>query len=91
MSSKIYVLVQKSTYRIPPNYSTYHYKRTVKQFRSLQITASVLFIHLFIKAFFVGTHLNCIDNSINSNEYPNISFYKETQKKKPTKTSHKHH
>ena len=27
-------------YRIPPNYHTYPYKRTVKQFHSLQITAS---------------------------------------------------
>ena len=33
----------------------------VKQFRSLQITASVLFVYFFIKAYVVGTHLNFID------------------------------
>ena len=33
----------KHDYRIRPNYRTYPYKRTVKKFRSLQITASVLF------------------------------------------------
>ena len=37
------------------------YKRTVKQFRTLRITASVLFGYFFIKAYAVGTHLNCID------------------------------
>ena len=30
-------------YRIRSNYRTYPYKRTVKKFRSLQITVSVLF------------------------------------------------
>ena len=49
------------TYRIRPNYRTYSYKRTVKQFHSLQIIASVLFVYFFIKAYVVGTHLNCID------------------------------
>ena len=29
-------------YRVQPNYRTYTYKRTVKQFCSLQVTASVL-------------------------------------------------
>ena len=37
-------------YCIRPNYCTYSYKRTVRQFRSLRITASVLFVHFFIKA-----------------------------------------
>ena len=40
---------------------TYSYKHTVKPFRSNQITASVLFVYFFIKAYLVGTHLNCID------------------------------
>ena len=30
----------------------------------MQITASVLFVYFFIKAYVVGTHLNCIDLSI---------------------------
>ena len=50
-------------YRIRPNCCTYPYKRTVKQFRSLQITASVIFVY-FIKAYAVGTNLNCIDLSM---------------------------
>ena len=48
-------------YHIQSNYRTYPYKRTVKQFRTLWITASVLFGCFFIKAYAVGTHLNCID------------------------------
>ena len=36
----------------------------VEKFRSLQITASVLFLYFFIKAYVVGTHLNCIDLSM---------------------------
>ena len=52
------------SYRILPNYRTYSYdKRSVKQFRSLQITASVVFVYFFIKAYVVDTHLNCIDVS----------------------------
>ena len=51
-------------YRIWPNYRTYPYKGTLKYFRSLQITASVLFVHFFIKADVVGTHLNCINLSM---------------------------
>ena len=54
----------KHIYRIWPNYCTYPYKRTVKQFHSLQIIASVLFVCFFIKAYFVDTHLNCIDKSM---------------------------
>ena len=53
-------IVKKSTYRIQPNYRKYPYKCTVKQFLSLQITASVLFV-FFIKAYVLGTHLNCIN------------------------------
>ena len=52
---------KEQKYRIQPNYRTYPYKRTVKQFRSLQITARVLFVYFFVKAYVVGTHLNCID------------------------------
>ena len=48
-------------YHIWPNYCTYPYKHTVKQFCSLQITASVLFVYLVIKAYVVGTHLGCTD------------------------------
>ena len=51
-------------YHIRPNYHTYSYKRSVKQFHSLQITASVLYVYFFIKAYVVGTHLNCIDKSM---------------------------
>ena len=52
------------TYCIRSNYRTYPYKRTVEKFRSLQITASVLFLYFFIKAYVVGNHLNCIDLSM---------------------------
>ena len=59
---KTYVLVEKEQkYRIRSNYRTYPYKRTIKKFRSLQITASVIFLYFFLKAYVVGTHLNCID------------------------------
>ena len=51
-------------YRIRPNYRTYPYKRTVKRFRSLQIIISVRFVYFFINAYVVGTHLNCIDLSM---------------------------
>ena len=47
-------------YRIRSNYCTYPYKRTVKKFHSLQITASVIFLYFLLKAYVVGTHLNCI-------------------------------
>ena len=51
-------------YRMRPNYRTYPYKRTVKQFRSLQITASALFVYFFLKTYVMGAHLNCIDLSM---------------------------
>ena len=56
----IYLYVS-CVYRIQSNYRIYPYKRTVKQFCSLQITASVLFIYFFIQAYVMGTHLNCIN------------------------------
>ena len=37
-----------SKYRIRPNYRTYPYKRTVNQFRSRQISASVVFVYFFM-------------------------------------------
>ena len=51
-------------YRIRSNYRTYPYKRTVKKFRSLQMAVSTSFVYFFIKAYIVGTHLNCIDLSM---------------------------
>ena len=85
----------KQTHRIWSNYSTYPYKRTVKKFHTLQITASILFLYFFIKAYVVGTHLNCIDLSMQFKwvhttyafmSTHNICLYKENQKK-----SHYHH
>ena len=54
-------IIEIVEYLIRSNYRTYPYKCTVKKFCSLQITASVLFLYFFIKAYVVGTHLNCID------------------------------
>ena len=62
-------------YRIQSYYRTYPYKRTVKQFRSLQITASVLFVYFFIKAYVVGTYLNCIDLSMQFKWVPTTNAY----------------
>ena len=56
------IMVNK--YRIRSNYRAYPYKRTVKKFLSLQITASVIFLYFFLKAYVVGTHLNCVDLSM---------------------------
>ena len=52
---------QTNNYRIQTNYNTYPYKHTVKQFHSLQITASILFVYFLIKVYVVSIHLNCID------------------------------
>ena len=51
-------------YSIQSNYCTYPYKRIVKKFRSLQMAVSIPFVYFFIKAYVVGTHLNCIDLSM---------------------------
>ena len=68
-------------YRIQPDYCTYPYKLTVKQFRSLQITSSVLFVYFFIKAYIVGTHLNCIDLSMQFKWVPTVyAFMKKIRK-----------
>ena len=77
------------TYRIQPNYRTYSYKRRVKQFRSLQITASLLFVYFFIKAYVMGTHLNCIDLSMQFKWAP--TTYAFTKKKKSEEKLHYHH
>ena len=76
-------------YRIRPNYHTYPYKRTVKhkrtvkQFHSLQITASVIFVYFFTKAYVVGTHLNCIDLSMQFKWVPiTHAFIKKIRKRK---------
>ena len=70
------------SYRIRPNYLTYPYKRTVKKFRSLQITANVLFLYFFIKACVVGTHLNCIDLSMQFKWVPTTYAFKKKIRKK---------
>ena len=57
----------------------YPYKCTVKQFPCLQITAGVLFVYFFIKAYVMGTQMSI----------HNTGFNKEiSEKKKNTKTSH---
>ena len=69
-------------YRIRSNYRTYPYKRTVQKFRSLQITANVLFLYFFIKAYVVGAHLNCIDLSMQFKWVPTTyAFIKKIRKK----------
>ena len=67
-------------YGIQPNYCTYSYKHTVNQLCSLPITAIVLFVYFFRKAYVVGIHLNCV-NAIQMSTH-NICLYKENQKKK---------
>ena len=80
----IYLL---NKYRIRSNYRTYPYKHTLVKFRSLQITASVHFIYFFIKAYVVGSHLNCIDLSMQFKWVPTTyAFIKKIRKK-----SHNHH
>ena len=68
--------------RIRPNYHTYPYKCTVKQFHSLQITARVLFV-FFIKVHVVGTHLNCIDLLMQFKWVPaTYAFIKKVRRRK---------
>ena len=70
-------------HRILPNYRTYPYKRTVKQFRSLQITVSVLFVYFFMKAYVMDSHLNCIDLSMQFKWVPiTFDFIKKFRKEK---------
>ena len=83
-------------YRIQPNYRTHPYKRTVKQFCSLQITASELFVDFFIKAYVVGTHSKEIRKTKsktitkkkkkkNNKKKTTTTKNKQTNKKKTTK------
>ena len=75
--------LEKCSYRIRSNYRTYPYKRTLMKFHSLQITASVLFINFFfIKVYVVGSHLICIDLSMQFKWVPTTYAFKENQKKK---------
>ena len=84
---KAWLNIHLQQYRIRSNYRTYPYKRTVKQFHCLQITASVLFVY-FIKAYVVGTYLNCIDLSMQFKWVPTTyAFIKKIRRKK----SHNHH
>ena len=75
------------TYRIRPNYRTYPYKHTVKKFRSLQITTSVLFSLLLYKGICCGYsfELHRQVDAIQMSTH-NICLCKESQKK-----SHSHH
>ena len=81
----------RQEYLIRPNYSTYPYKYIVKQFRSLQITDSVFFVYFFIKTYVVGTHLNCIDLSMQFKWVPTIYACKKKIRKKNQKKEHKKH
>ena len=68
-------------YRIRPNYRTYSYKRTVKRFRSLKITGSVLFCLLLYKGICCGYsfELHRLVDAIQMSTH-NICVYKENQK-----------
>ena len=84
MSTTTYIFMEK--YRIRPNYRTYPYKRTVKKFRSLQITTSVLFSLLLYKGICCGYsfELHRQVDAIQMSTH-NICLCKESQKK-----SHNH-
>ena len=78
-------------YRIRPNYHTYPYKRTVKWFCSFQIIACVLFVYTFLKAYVVGTHLNCINLLMQFKWVPTTYMYafrKKNQNHPPKPTKH---
>ena len=74
-------------YRIRPYYRTYPYKCTVKKFRSLQITTSVVFSLLLYKGICCGysSELHRQVNAIQMSTH-NICLCKESQKK-----LHSHH
>ena len=79
----IYYSIVSKEYHIRPNYCIYPYKHTVKQFSSLQITASVLFVYFFIKAYVVGTNLNCINLLMQFKWVPILcTFMKKIRQKK---------
>ena len=86
LASHLYYCFPHFDYRIRRNYRTYSYKRLVKQFNGLQITPSVLLVYFFIKAYVVGTHLNCIDLSMQFKWVPTIyAFIKNKSEKKSQK------
>ena len=72
---------RKATYRIRPNYRTCPYMRTVKQFRSLLVTANVFVSTFFYKSiccrysFELPRQVEAIQMSTHS-----ICFYKDNQK-----------
>ena len=66
--------------------TTYSYKRTVKQFWIFRLQP-MYFYPLFIKAYVLGTHLNCLDKSRQFKWVPT----KYDSIKKIRKISHKHH
>ena len=84
---KYYFDSNNTYYRILPNYRTYPYKRTVKKFRNLQITTSVLFSLLLYKGICCGYsfELHRQVDAIQMSTH-NICLCKESQKK-----SHSHH
>ena len=77
-----------SVYRIRPNYRTVPYKRTVKQFRSLQVTADVFVYLLLYKSICCGYSFELPQQveAIQMHTYSKC-FYKDIQKQ----ISHKHH
>ena len=75
-------MITDNIYYIQSDYHTYPYKPTVMKFRSLQITASALFLYFFIKAYVVGTHLNCINKLMQFKWVPTTYvFIKKSEKK----------
>ena len=64
---------------------------TVKQFRNLQNTASVLFVYFPIKTNVVSTHKNCIDLSMQFKLVPTTYVFIKKNAKKSPKALHKHH
>ena len=80
--SQVLLMSNHNIYRIRLNYRTYPYKHTVGQFHSIQITASVLFVCFFIKAYIVGTHLNCTGLSMQFKWVPTTyAFIKKFREK----------
>ena len=78
-------------YRIRPNYRTYPYMPTVKQFRSLQITAIALICLLLYKGICCQDDLNCIDLSMHLKWVLTIYAFIKKIRKRNTQTLHKHH
>ena len=72
-------------YRIRPNYCTYPYKRTVKQFRSLQNTASVLLSACWKRHMCCGNpfELHRLVDAVQKSSH-NICSYRENQEKRTT-------